>query len=288
MESINEDDEKKLDDSNIDYKHDKNIDKSKIDFNSEELLKILSGDEDFHDDGELKLEKSSNKFLAALQRAIPTSDNIADIASYKVTPVAIENFSSEFDDSCSVDLNSVAAMRNARISATSSICNYNGCNNNHFNHSGFCMLHDNKAADNEEELFYSRFYSLRNSLEEDLFYKGPFVDIDGKQVKLDTIYNMKAKILRKQSLMKAITVEREDNFSQLRNQFNKLDIDNDGVVSISDLKFMINKVDPSYVLTVKDDVLDEKCKQMIKETVIRSNAKEITYDVSLILLLLLI
>ena len=64
---------------------------------------------------------------------------------------------------------------------------------------------------------------------------------------------MKAKILRKKSLMKAITVEREDNFSQLKNQFNKLDIDNDGIITIYDLKFMINKVDPTYVLTVKDN-----------------------------------
>jgi hypothetical protein len=260
----------------------KNKDKSEYDFNSIELLKILNGDiEEQNRNDELNIN-TSNKFLQKLQNLLPTSDNIADIYSSKVVPVTDgNNFSTNFAESSSVDLISVARIKQRRISVTSSICFKEDCNNNHFNHSGFCLLHDNKVS--SDDVFFSRYNSLRTSFEEDIFYKGPFVDIDGKKVKLDTIYNMKAEILRKKSLMKAITVEREDNFSQLRNQFNKLDIDNDGVVSISDLKFMINKVDPTYASTISEDVLDEKCKQMIKETVnnidkSNENPIQITYE----------
>lgn len=255
----------------------KNKDKSIYDFNSKDLLKILNGDIEQNSNDGLNIN-TSNKFLKKLQKLLPTSNNVADIYFSKDLTVNDNNLTSIFVESSSVDLVSIARNKNRRISVTSNICNKEDCNNNHFNHSGFCMVHDNKQTFNDDDVFFPRYNSLRISFEEDIFYKGPFVDIDGKKVKLDTIYNMKSEILRKKSLMKAITVDREDNFSQLKNQFKKLDVDNDGIITISDLKFMINKVDPSYANTISDEILNEKCTQMIKVTVNRENAKEITYD----------
>lgn len=140
-----------------------------------------------------------------------------------------------------------------------------------------------------------RLKVLRKKLEEDIFLPPPYEDSTGEPVKALTVEYLKSAILRERVLekadrfdpteakkaypdaLKAIHTDKQSKLNpsvvsevelgQLFLQFTRLDLDQDGLITNSDLKGLIAKVDPQYAKTVSADTLVAKCNQMIADTV---------------------
>jgi hypothetical protein len=141
---------------------------------------------------------------------------------------------------------------------------------------------------------------VKKTLEADIFAAGPFLDVLGEKLKTDVVHHLKSTILRQKALrksdryteMSAATailpaaqkaLKSDTNLSnllasttpavtdielgQLYLQFKRLDVNGDGVISVSDLKVLISRVDPAYSKNVSEDSLVKKCRLMIADTV---------------------
>eukprot|EP01038_Epipyxis_sp_PR26KG_P009549 gene9549-12861_t len=152
-------------------------------------------------------------------------------------------------------------------------------------------------ADNEDERILK---IVRAALTANFNLTDPILDKNGEKIKQAVIDNIKSIILKEKTLrdrnifnpsvsipidiltkaQELLSVSsstfsiysqynlEEIELAQLLQQFNRMDIDHDELISVDDLKVLMNRIDPTLSTQLSKNDFNTKCKEMIDNTVL--------------------